>query len=298
MFQLDNHLPRCKRLKKSVDIYIADSSQIGENQTYGDETHTQSAFYTDAFNTGQSQNQGSVNVENVTGTNYIENHKAHTNQNSDEGDSSVNTSASNEVSVHQVEIKMEPEEQIEQFLSVELGKFTETHARDSDSNQVVQNQSHSTVASEKLTKEKNYKHKCDICGKMNESPWKLQQHKEYKHTIPGRFECKVCHKIFLKEILMHKHLRMKHTSSYMTFKCNHCEKVFLSKISLNNHLIRCPTEFQSIDDIHESKTCKLCDKIFSNKNGLQRHTFLYHKIGGHHCSDCKRVFVTPEGNFQ
>ncbi|XP_055297100.1 zinc finger protein 62 homolog [Sitodiplosis mosellana] len=137
-----------------------------------------------------------------------------------------------------------------------------------------------------------------------------------QRTDCDRMYCEICKRVFNSKITLRQHMRLKHDPC-TKFKCVFCWTVFLSKKSLDNHhLFRCKrykksliespgndiasTEKTPIDDGNmksneKDKYCEICDKTFCNKSTAERHTFLVHKIGGHHCIDCKQVFHTAIG---
>lgn len=41
--------------------------------------------------------------------------------------------------------------------------------------------------------------------------------------------------------------------------------------------------------------CELCNRTSSSKHSFERHKVQVHKIGGHRCDYCKKIFLTSAG---
>lgn len=94
-------------------------------------------------------------------------------------------------------------------------------------------------------------------------------------------------------------------------KCSDCDTVFSSANKLQEHVrdmgmklcIHCMKIFK-LDDmgLHlrtqhgvESFSCKICNDVYDDIRGLQRHTKKYHKKGSTFCVECKKSFPKQEG---
>ncbi|XP_055296598.1 zinc finger protein 62 homolog [Sitodiplosis mosellana] len=337
LYTLHNAVTCIKRESKP-DVSIQHDSQKGLiNQNHDEGDYNATAAICDRQmniklepHIEQTEQPVCVDPINFVETRCDGNYTESINKDRDEDNAGINVTPSNTVSVGEIEIKMEPETPVEEFICVDGNNFTAESGMDFDTSKGFYNQPIST-ASEKSSKGKrknNYKHKCDVCEKLFEGPAKLKVHKKFRHSSGvefHQFDCDICKKSFLRESYLRKHMRLIHDDSIEKFRCESCWQVFFSKKSLDkHHLLRCKrikkglkakpvidiarietpkTDIDTTAKIvkwnmktkENDKYCEICCKTFFNKNTADRHKIQVHKMGGHHCNDCKKVFHSAAG---
>jgi len=110
-------------------------------------------------------------------------------------------------------------------------------------------------------------YQCEVCGKVYKRACDLLIHSRL-HDEQKRFECADCGKQFRWKNALDLHMRRVHTHE-RPFLCNQCGQLFTDSGGHKEHMRRhagIPANFPA-----ERYTCKLCNKTFAWKRGLNRH---------------------------
>ncbi|XP_055326187.1 zinc finger protein 62 homolog isoform X2 [Sitodiplosis mosellana] len=259
--------------------------------------------------TEQNEQLMSVDPMNFAEVSYNEYYQGSNNQNSNENTSATDVTPSNTVSVGEIEIKMEPEAQVQQFISVYIKNTTERNDVDFGSSQVFQSQSSSTPLEKSDVDSKgNYKHECNICGKVFQLKDSLRRHHRMKHDDPNclKFKCDHCPTVLLSKKSLDNHLprcaRMKEerlskppkkkTETHDRAPCDICGELFYT-FWLNRHkkLKHTPKEKESEASYFDNYQCDICQRVIPTKKALRTHMRMKHYPSILKCDDCGRRFV-------
>ena len=134
---------------------------------------------------------------------------------------------------------------------------------------------------------------CDYCDKVLKSYYLAKIH--YKNHHPDQpiiasghanFSCSVCvHRFFLEEDL-ESHLTLEHGIDTMKDYCTKCGKSIKE-----NEDHTCPKRGYGIKKEPIQYKCHICQKVFSEKHILKRHTAAIHEGKTYPCSQCNRTFT-------
>ncbi|XP_044743907.1 zinc finger protein 391-like [Chrysoperla carnea] len=155
-------------------------------------------------------------------------------------------------------------------------------------------------------------HKCTECGKLFEKPLYLQRHSK-AHKPKDLFTCTTCNKQYQK-IEALKYHEAKHTEERVLVYCEQCGQSFTTKSNLECHMKtvhsqerpyrceQCPKRFKNMKTLNDHlKThlglrlkCNNCDKLFSCKASLKRHSSIHSGLLPFECSFCNKRFRIAE----
>ena len=123
--------------------------------------------------------------------------------------------------------------------------------------------------------------KCEHCGKVLGTPYRLRVHIDVVHKGLKPFQCNVCGKSFGRKCGLAQH-KVSH-SAIKPHVCTECGKSFLHLSRLKSH----------IDITHrglEPFKCQECGKSYSQKNDLKLHIQRVHRGIGFQCKECGSEF--------
>lgn len=164
---------------------------------------------------------------------------------------------------------------------------------------------------------------CLLCSKPFQSRKELREHRKNMHNTTERLECSHCSKIFKRLRNLEAHLKSHHPETMpgyandRQFECYICHKDFLSESILSRHIyghyrwqsmvcIQCDyiaTDVESMNThrmfVHQGKAqfekpflCNVCGKRFPQKSQLDRHSTIHTGVKSFECVDCGKRFAT------
>ena len=122
--------------------------------------------------------------------------------------------------------------------------------------------------------------KCPSCGKLFATPSTWKNHK-YGCTHQKLYKCKSCRKRFLFNSTLRQHNRS-HTCQKL-FKCFYgkCMNRYKHPQDLEQHIAtHWAVKFE----------CEMCNKSFSQKRLLKRHSVVHSNVCAHKCEYCRELF--------
>lgn len=126
---------------------------------------------------------------------------------------------------------------------------------------------------------------CKICLESFETRYKLNIHKR-RHL---KVICEVCSReLSSKENLKYHQISSKHgkfalKSDEKKFSCNQCDKVYLMKKQLHEHQRNTHVEQKFL-------TCKICGKIYANRDSLRYHMAIHRYRKMFECDLCGKTY--------
>ena len=125
-------------------------------------------------------------------------------------------------------------------------------------------------------------YQCNVCKKNLKTQDELTSHNSIcklvqKIRTTGEAMCDLCSEIFTKPKLLRLHYHI-HTHP---FECDKCHKRFMKASGLAGH---------SCKSVEGTFSCKECDKSFTSKRFLVRHTAYSHSKQIYHCNFCGKGF--------
>ena len=169
-----------------------------------------------------------------------------------------------------------------------------------------------------------FKCSCEECGDKFYTRDALERHaKQHKVAVVDKLDCKKCNKVFTKKRNYQRHLETAMKDGEDKYKCEECAISFCTQTILSKHrevehsggigrfkCKRCPVRFDSESEfkIHiemchclEAFQCDRCEKSFSRKEHLERHSRVNHKFSEKNpifnCPICASTFK-KKSSFQ
>lgn len=116
------------------------------------------------------------------------------------------------------------------------------------------------------------------------------------HSVKGvgttpYVECPLCEKVFEKSLIS-DHMITNH--SFLPKKveskvnCHICDKVFANKNFLQRHI-------QSVHERVVKAKCDVCDKTFTDTSNYKQHLLIHSGVKSYICQICGKGFVQPQG---
>jgi KRAB domain-containing zinc finger protein len=131
------------------------------------------------------------------------------------------------------------------------------------------------------THQKFIKFECDQCAWVGKTKATLMMHKK-KHD--KKLSCECCGEKFSFPCILKEHQELKRHGAYKnlaiaSYACDKCDKSFVTLKNLKRHKIQ----------IHYNVEikCKICSKVFKNKDYLITHVSIHDKLP---CKICNRLF--------
>ena len=132
---------------------------------------------------------------------------------------------------------------------------------------------------------------CLICKNAYTTKFRLNRHLEIAHSDQTMFLCHVCDKTYLKRIELKKHYAMSHENREKCVHCktrdrqtcNICQGTFASDICLKSHIkeVHGPLRYQ----------CHICERRFARHQNLKRHKRTVHdSLRPYTCDVCNKSF--------
>ncbi|TRY94753.1 hypothetical protein DNTS_021625 [Danionella cerebrum] len=121
---------------------------------------------------------------------------------------------------------------------------------------------------------------CRVCSRVFDTKEQLQEHLEHNHLEKEFYQCDFCKQIFSCKVKCHNHIE-EHKQQAKRHLCQKCGASFNSRDSLLNHL-----QWHSKGVF----TCPDCERTFSTKGALLRHSFFHLGVLPYTCMKCKRHF--------
>lgn len=139
-------------------------------------------------------------------------------------------------------------------------------------------------------------YKCRECGSIFQSKDKLyvhaKSHVKLKLNMNSvHFVCEDCGNVYSNKANLQNHRKLQHggpnfvDDSYCVFRCKVCAKVFGNRNQLYSHIKQHTNIFENTQHL-----CDSCGKSFNSYNGLSRHV-LTHVGNKFECSICKKQFI-------
>ena len=118
------------------------------------------------------------------------------------------------------------------------------------------------------------------CGKSFTTPSTWKNHK-YGCTRQKLFKCNSCRKCFLFNSMLRQHNR-RHI----------CQKLFKCFYGRCNNRYKHPQDLERHIDTHQAVKfdCEMCDKSFSQKHLLKRHSVVHSNVCAYKCEHCREKF--------
>lgn len=139
------------------------------------------------------------------------------------------------------------------------------------------------------------KYKCRFCPKGYNHPQNLQRHMRLVH-LAQKYNCSMCEKQFLLKTELQTHIFDEHNQFQLKpiidisieenqYPCPVCKKVFQHVNNLKMHAL----SHIEIPDV-EQFICCLCSKVFCSKANLKRHEALHTEVRIKTCKMCFKMF--------
>ena len=124
-------------------------------------------------------------------------------------------------------------------------------------------------------------YKCPICDKNVSSKQSLKEHIESMHD-KKKFECSECGYSFKHGGNLNKHKKICHEGGDYKYSCKQCNKDFSTKQSLKRHTF----------SVHlgQKHTCEQCSKCFTTQSSLSIHIKHIHGGKKFSCDKCNSNF--------
>lgn len=223
----------------------------------------------------------------------------HNNRNFKDDNTSSVSSMSPTCSVEEVYIKIEPREENEQPIVVEVVQNDQKSPHNSSETVAKLHVEKQLKCIEKPKQakrsNKNELPECDVCGKMLANKSSLRRHKIVVHSSRGSIFCKICTRVFStdQELLKHKSECILKRPNYdpalehISFECYICKATFKTKRRIVEHI-----RFKHDPNVKTFK-CELCGRKFFGKWLLNSHLNRIHlNIKKFVCSVCGAAFTT------
>ena len=128
------------------------------------------------------------------------------------------------------------------------------------------------------------KFKCDICDAEFNEKGNLTSHmNKHAGTSKDRVKCPECPQTFSQNSDMKRHLLRMHVDPTLRYICYFCDRVFKHKKNMQSHI-------NQVHEQNKSFQCSICNKEYTDKNSLKRHT-KSHTGQGYECWECPATFV-------
>ncbi|CAH2057447.1 unnamed protein product, partial [Iphiclides podalirius] len=131
--------------------------------------------------------------------------------------------------------------------------------------------------------------------------------------VQGTYTCKDCYKVFSKEDIMRRHMKLKHNPSIGRFECRFCRARFRLECHLRKHVRIHFTKYQCLvcnlvvaieptalmhEETHTgvTRTCKYCGEEFRHMSTYYTHLRTHRSR--HVCASCGASFVSEAGLHQ
>ena len=114
---------------------------------------------------------------------------------------------------------------------------------------------------------------CDLCGWMRTEQNRrrsLKQHMMLKHSNERPFKCAQCSQAFKMKHVLQRHENIH--NDVREFLCQYCAKSFQRNETLVCHIRRHHADMLDSDAKGQKAFCQQCDKVFSCKAKLRKHT--------------------------
>ncbi|CAK1595563.1 unnamed protein product [Parnassius mnemosyne] len=150
------------------------------------------------------------------------------------------------------------------------------------------------------TEEKILRHKkahrmrfeCGVCGLVRTTMSAITDHYTENHSTKAEaFVCKLCAKIFKRQILLRKHNNYWHNNKERV-TCAYCEKTYANKDVLKSHIIAKHAEEVSPLDVQKRFICKVCGKALKTPSQLKMHSTKHSHKRDYYCVECDKRFKT------
>ncbi|XP_077296567.1 uncharacterized protein LOC143918475 isoform X2 [Arctopsyche grandis] len=113
-----------------------------------------------------------------------------------------------------------------------------------------------------------------------------------RHLQPSAFECKLCHKKFIRLTSLSTHLETHLPRDERSYECDLCEKRFVSRITLKQH------KKQHSNPPLAPRSCEICNKSFKSSASYYVHKSIEHNSLQFLCSECGKKFKTNSAYLQ
>ena len=130
---------------------------------------------------------------------------------------------------------------------------------------------------------------CNLCKNVSSTMKKVKSHLIRVHTIGAQYKCELCHRDFVYQSDMEKHMLVHKEDK--PFMCNLCGAYFKSKIYITQHV-------QHVHGTDEERKalkkfiCTICSKRLQSMHILREHERTHGKKKDILCTQCGKGFNT------